>query len=55
MFSALRRLNHATPQLIALERLEERLEVALAEPFVALALDELEEHRAEERRGEYLL
>ena len=46
---ALRRLEHAAAHLVALERLEQRLEVAFAEAVVALALDELEEHRAEQR------
>src|SRR5262249_13753413 len=41
-------LNDAAPQLIALERFEQRLEVAFAEALVALALDELEEHGTEE-------
>src|SRR5262245_39750330 len=39
-------LDDTTLDLVAFERLEQRLEVAFAEPFVALALDELEEHRA---------
>src|SRR5215467_8150135 len=47
-------LNHAAFDLIALERLEQRLEVALAKPLVALALDELEEHRTEQGVGEDL-
>src|SRR5690606_31673751 len=40
-------LQHAALHLVALDRLEQRLEVALAEAFVALALDDLEEDRAE--------
>ena len=34
-----------SPVLLALERLEQRLEVALAEAAGAVALDQLEEHR----------
>ena len=41
--------QHAAADLVALQRLEQRLEVAFAEAVVALALDELEEHRAEQR------
>src|SRR4051794_14472591 len=41
------RLDHAPAYLILLDRFEERLEVAFAESLVALALDELEEHRPE--------
>src|SRR5262245_30122086 len=37
-------LQHAAPDLICLNRFEQRLEVALAEPVVTLALDELEEN-----------
>src|SRR5688500_10858963 len=37
-------LQHAAAHLVALDRLEQRLEVAFAETVVALALDELEEH-----------
>jgi len=48
------RLQHAAPHLIALDRLEQRLEVALAEAVVAFALDELEEHRPEHRLREDL-
>src|SRR5512140_1023777 len=46
--------DDAPPHLIALERLEQRFEIALAESLVALALDELEEHGAEERLREDL-
>src|SRR5690349_5833613 len=46
--------QHPAPDLVALHRLEQRLEVALAEAVVALALDELEEHRAEQRLREDL-
>src|SRR5215470_4572172 len=48
------RLNDAAAKLIALERFEQRLEVAFAEALVALALDELEEHRTEQRLREDL-
>src|SRR5882757_4737598 len=37
--------QHAAPDLILLDRFEQRLEIALAETVVALALDELEEDR----------
>src|SRR5829696_1187190 len=47
-------LDHAAAELVALHRLEERLEVAFAEAFVALALDELEEYRPELRLREDL-
>src|SRR5258706_14719058 len=47
-------LQQAAAQLVALDRLEQRLEVAFAEAVVALALDELEEHRAELGLREYL-
>jgi hypothetical protein len=46
--------QNPTRQLIALDRLEQRLEVAFAEAVVALALDELEEHRPELGFGEDL-
>jgi hypothetical protein len=36
--------QHPAPQLVPLDRLEQRPEVALAKPIVTLALDELEEH-----------
>src|SRR5690606_41198788 len=42
------------PHLVALDALEQRLEVALAEAFVALALDDLEEDRADRVLGEDL-
>src|SRR5579864_2295372 len=38
--------QHAAAHLIELERLEQRLEIAFAETLVALALDDLEEARA---------
>src|SRR5258707_7787824 len=40
-------LQHPTPDLILLDRFEQGLEVALAKAVVALALDELEEDRAD--------
>src|SRR5207244_11372371 len=39
--------ENATLDLVELDRFEQRLEVAFAEAFVALPLDELEEDRAE--------
>src|SRR6185437_12381066 len=47
-------LDDAAADLILLDRLEERAEVALAEAFVALALDDLEEDRADHVAGEDL-
>src|SRR4029078_6774655 len=47
-------LQSAAPHLVELDRLEERLEVALAEALVALPLDELEEDRPELVLGEDL-
>src|SRR5688572_33504242 len=47
-------LQHAAAHLIELDRLEQRLEVALAEALVALPLDELEEDRPELVLGEDL-
>ncbi|SOY73835.1 protein of unknown function (plasmid) [Cupriavidus taiwanensis] len=47
-------LERAAFDLVAFQRLEQCLEVAFAEAFVALALDELEEHRAERGLGEDL-
>src|SRR5439155_12774857 len=38
-------LQHAAANLILLDRFEQRLEIALAESIVALALDEFEEDR----------
>src|SRR5574337_1943034 len=52
--SALRRRKRAAADLVALQALEQRLEVALAEPLVVLALDELEEYRPEHRFAEDL-
>src|SRR5215813_10371093 len=49
-----RGLDDAAAQLIALDRFEQRLEVALAEALVALALNELEEYGPEQRLGKDL-
>jgi hypothetical protein len=46
--------QHAALHLVALDGLEQRLEIAFAEAFVALALDDLEEDRAECVLGEDL-
>jgi len=46
--------QHPAADLIFLDRLEQRAEIALAEALVALALDELEEDRPEHGAGEYL-
>src|SRR5690606_12792547 len=46
--------EHAALHLVALDALEQGLEVALAEAFVALALDDLEEDRADRVLGEDL-
>ena len=48
--------QRATVDLVAFHRLEQGTEVSFAEALavVALALDELEEHRAKQRLGEYL-
>src|SRR3569833_2755927 len=54
MQPTLRRADHAPADLVALHRLEQRLEVAFTEAFVPLALDEFEEHRHELRLGEDL-
>src|SRR3546814_19824649 len=45
-------LQHAALDLVALDALEQGLEVAFAEPFVALALDDPDEGRPERVRGE---
>src|SRR5712692_10248009 len=42
------------PNLVFLDRLEQRLEIALAEAVIALPLDELEEDRADHGLGEHL-
>src|SRR5690606_22689636 len=47
-------LQGAAAQLVFLHRPEQRRDVALAEAFVALALDELEEHRADHQLRENL-
>src|SRR5581483_12424582 len=47
-------LQDATLHLIALDRFEQRLEVAFAETFIALALDDLEKDRADHVVGEDL-
>src|SRR5947209_20406500 len=49
-----RRLQYAAAHLVELHRLEQRLEVALAETLVALPLDDLEEDRADGGLGEDL-
>src|SRR5207342_3107499 len=46
--------EHAAAHLVALDALEQRLEIAFAEALVALALDDLEEDRADRVLGEYL-
>src|SRR2546427_13109181 len=48
------RLQDAAAHLVDLHRLEQRLEVALAEALVALPLDDLEEDRADGGLGEEL-
>src|SRR5207302_10092799 len=48
------RFQNAAAHLVELERLEQRLEVALAEALVALPLDDLEEDRADRGLGEDL-
>ena len=47
-------LQHAAADLVELDRFEQGLEVALAEALVALALDDLEEDRADHVLGEDL-
>ena len=47
-------LQHASADLVELDALEQGLEVAFAESFVALALDDLEEDRADHFLGEDL-
>src|SRR6185436_9187966 len=44
----------AAADLVLLDRFEQRAEIALPEPLVALALDDLEEDRPDHRLGEYL-
>ena len=48
------RLQHAAADLVELDRFEQGAEIALAEALVALALDDLEEDRADHRLGEDL-
>src|SRR6185312_17474764 len=50
----LRVFEDAATDLVALHRLEQGLEVALAESLIALALDDLEEDRADQVGGEDL-
>eukprot|EP01092_Planopodium_desertum_P006744 TRINITY_DN27644_c0_g2_i2.p1 TRINITY_DN27644_c0_g2~~TRINITY_DN27644_c0_g2_i2.p1 ORF type:complete len:545 (+),score=220.81 TRINITY_DN27644_c0_g2_i2:1283-2917(+) len=50
----LQTLQHAAADLVAFDALEQRGEVAFAEAFVALALDDLEEDRADAVLGEDL-
>ncbi len=52
--NVLLRADHAAGDLVAFDRVEQGFKVAFAEAFIALALDELEEDRAEERVGEDL-
>src|SRR4030088_876879 len=47
-------LQYAPANLILLDRFEQRLEIALAESIVALALDEFEEDRPDRVRRENL-
>src|SRR5690606_2488890 len=47
-------LQHPALHLVALDALEQRLEIAFAEALVALALDDLEEDRPERIGGEDL-
>src|ERR1700759_2479387 len=47
-------LQHTAPDLVFLDRLAKRLEISLAKAVVALALDELEEYRADCVRREDL-
>src|SRR5437899_2738692 len=45
--TAWRSSNHSAAHLVELDALEQRLEIAFAETLVALALDDLEEDRAD--------
>src|SRR5689334_3675445 len=47
-------LDDPAPHLVELDALEQRLKIALAEALVALALDDLEEDRADHVLGEDL-
>src|SRR5262249_1609565 len=51
---ALRRRKNTAADLVLLDRLEQRLEISLAEAVVALSLDEFEEDRADHGLGEDL-
>src|SRR5687767_98516 len=46
--------DHPAADLVELDRFEQGLEIALAEAFVALALDNLEENRADDVLGKDL-
>src|SRR5690606_24202368 len=46
--------DDAAADLVELDRFEQRLEIALAEALIALALDDLEEDRADHALGEDL-
>ncbi|VXC50053.1 hypothetical protein SPHINGOT1_10354 [Sphingomonas sp. T1] len=46
--------DHPTPDLVEFDRFVQRLEVAVAEPLITLALDDLEKDRPEQRFGEDL-
>src|SRR5258708_26732210 len=46
--------QHAGADLIALHGFEERFEIAFAKAFVALALNDLEKDRSDQRGGENL-
>src|SRR4029077_16360434 len=48
------RRQDAAPNLVFLDRFEQRLEISLAETVVSLPLDELEEDRADHGLGENL-
>ncbi len=50
----MRASDHPAAHLVELDAFEQRLEIALAEAFVALALDDLEEDRADHILGEDL-
>src|SRR4051812_8635606 len=47
-------LDHSAADLVELDALEQRLEIAVAEALIALALDDFEEDRAEHVLGEDL-
>ena len=50
----MRRSNHPAPHLVELDAFEQRLEIAFPEAFIALALNDLEEDRADDVLGEDL-